>query len=116
ATGTGLSLMVNHWIRREAAPRISADLAAVPARNVAIVPGAKVYDDGRPSATLEDRLETARRLYATGKVQRILVSGDHRTDAYDEVNAMQRWLLEHGVPARDVFMDHAGLRTLDTML
>ena len=47
---------------------------------------------------------------------RILVSGDHGTAAYDEVNAMHRWLVGHGVPSEDIFLDHAGLRTWDTMV
>ncbi len=90
-------------------------LADVPAREVAIVPGALVWDDGRPAMILEDRLQAALELHQAGKVRRILVSGDHARVDYDEVNAMRRWLVERGVPSEDVFMDHAGLRTLDTM-
>jgi SanA protein len=87
----------------------------VPAREVAIVPGALVEADGRPSMILEDRLQAALELHQAGKVRRILASGDHSRTSYDEVNAMRRWLVERGVPSDDVFMDHAGLRTLDTM-
>lgn len=111
----GVPLIVSAWMVRRAASDVYTDVAAVPARAVAIVPGARVYRDGTPSPVLEDRLETARALYAAGRVRRVLVSGDHGTPGYDEVNAMQRWLLARGVPARDVFLDHAGFRTLDTM-
>jgi len=79
------------------------------------VPGARVHPDGRPYPVLVDRLEAARRLYEAGKVRRILVSGDHAQKGYDEPNGMRRWLLDRGVPSEDVFMDHAGVRTLDTM-
>jgi SanA protein len=95
--------------------RVYRTVAAVPAREVAIVPGALVGGDGRPSMILEDRLQTALELHQAGKVRRILVSGDHARRSYDEVNAMRRWLVDRGVPSDDVFMDHAGLRTLDTM-
>ncbi len=88
----------------------------VPARAVAIVPGAAVLQDGTPRAALEDRLAAALELYRLGKVRRILVSGDHQAEGYDEVNGMHRWLVARGVPSEAVFLDHAGLRTLDTMV
>ncbi len=49
------------------------------------------------------------------KSPRILVSGDHGTGSYDEVNAMRRYLEGHGVPAEHIFMDHAGFTTYDTL-
>jgi SanA protein len=82
---------------------------------VAIVLGARVYADGSPSPILEDRLATARDLYLRGQVRKVIVSGDHSLGDYDEVNAMHAWLVARGVPSRDVFLDHAGLRTWDTM-
>jgi len=98
-----------------AAPHIHEELNDAPTSRVAIVLGARVYADGRPSIALQDRLQTALELYQTGKVQRILVSGDHGKNDYDEVNSMRRWLISHGVDSADVFMDHAGFRTYDTM-
>lgn len=82
---------------------------------VAIVPGAFVRG-GQPSSTLEDRLQTALELYDAGVVSRILVSGDHASVNYDEVTVMQAWLVAKGVPANDILVDHAGFRTLDTMV
>ena len=78
--------------------------------------GARVWEGGRPSHVLEDRLATALELYRLGRVPKILVSGDHGREAYDEVNAMAAWLIAAGVPEADVFMDHAGFNTYDTML
>lgn len=113
--GAGFVVVASALLERASAPHIVRRVADAPARTAAIVLGARVYQDGRPSPMLEDRLETARALYVAGKVRRILVSGDHGTRGYDEVNGMHRWLVSHGVPERDVFLDHAGLRTLDTM-
>jgi SanA protein len=112
---SGAAAITGGWIDLSARPYISDGLDAVPARDVAIVPGCRVHGDGRPSAALADRLATARELYLDGRVEKILASGDHRAPEYDETNAMWRWLTERGVPSRDVFLDHAGLRTLDTM-
>lgn len=81
----------------------------------AIVLGAKVYADGRVSLMLSDRLDTALALYQAGKVGKILVSGDHGRVEYDEVNTMRRYLEERGVPPEDIFMDHAGFDTYDSM-
>ncbi len=88
---------------------------AVPPRAVAIVLGARVWDDGSPSDVLEDRLAVALDLYRMGRVRRILVTGDNGSNRYDEVTAMQRWLLARGVDPKDVVRDHAGFRTLDSM-
>jgi len=103
------------WIEWSQASRIYGSAERSPTRTVAIVPGARVHVDGRPFAVLEDRLACARDLYRSGRVGRILVSGDHRQEGYDEVNGMHAWLVRQGVPTESIFLDHAGLRTLDTM-
>lgn len=113
--GLCLTWGMNEWVRRESAPHMHSDADSVPHRSVAIVPGAMVFADGTPSSVLEDRLEAARVLHEAGRVERILVSGDHQGADYDEPNAMRRWLVARGVPSGDVFMDHAGIRTFDTM-
>ena len=114
---TGLAVVVaNRVVTHGASARIHRAIADVPQRTVAIVPGARVYADGTPSPILVDRLEAARVLYATGRVRRILVSGDHARPEYNEVGAMHRWLVAHGVPDEAVFLDHAGFRTLDPMV
>lgn len=81
----------------------------------ALVLGAGLRDDGTPSDVLRDRLDEAVVLHREGRVRRILVSGDHRTAAYDEPNAMRRYLEGQGIPAEAVFMDHAGFDTYSSM-
>ncbi len=85
------------------------------AYDCALVLGAGVSDDGSPSWVLEDRLAEALDLYRAGKVKKLLVTGDHHTPSYDEPNTMRAWLEQRGVPARDVFMDHAGVDTYSSM-
>jgi len=86
-----------------------------PTAEVAIILGAKVWGDGTPSNMLQDRLLTGIELYRQGKVKKLLLSGDHARATYDEVNAMRTFVLDRGVPPEDVFMDHAGFSTYDTM-
>jgi len=111
----GLLVGVNLWVVGTTAGYRYQQVGDVPARQAAIVPGALVYRDGRPSDILADRLQTALELYRAGKVGKILASGDHGRVQYDEVNAMRRWLEARGVRSEDIFMDHAGFDTCDTM-
>ena len=80
-----------------------------------IVLGAAVKPSGEPSLMLKDRLEKAVELYEAGVSDTIIVSGDHREEYYDEVNIMKSFLIEAGIPSEDIFMDHGGLSTYDTM-
>jgi SanA protein len=89
-------------------------LAALPRAQAALVLGAQVKPDGRPSAMLEDRIAAAADLYRAGKVDKLLLSGDHGRWEYDEVGTMRRALAARGVPARDLFTDHAGFDTWDS--
>ncbi|MEO6988007.1 MAG: ElyC/SanA/YdcF family protein [Aquihabitans sp.] len=101
------------WVRWTARGHVY-DVADVPPAPVAIVLGAGLRPDGTPSTYLQARLDDAASLYRTDKVQAILVTGDHGQVEYDEVAAMSRWLVDHGVPARHVVADHAGFDTYDS--
>lgn len=101
------------WLHSTARGHVYS-LASVPAAPVVLVLGAKVYPDGTPSAFLAARLDVARQLYAAGTVRAVLVSGDHGEWAYDEPGAMSRWLVDRGVPERQVVQDHAGFDTYDS--
>jgi SanA protein len=93
----------------------SAGDLGVGTADCAVVLGAGLRDDGSPSDVLRDRLDESLALYRAGRVGRIIVSGDHRTAAYDEPNAMRAYLEANGVPAELIFMDHAGLDTYSSM-
>ncbi len=71
--------------------------------------------NGKPSPMLEDRLLMAKELYTAGLSSKILVSGDHMNNNYDEVNVMKDYLIEAGVPSEAIFMDHAGISTYDSV-
>ena len=86
----------------------------VPAAPVALVLGASVNPDGSPSPFLAARLEVARRLYLSGKVKVLLVSGDNLAPEYNEPDAMRRYLVTAGVPADKVVADYAGFDTYDS--
>ena len=93
---------------------VTTDPAKVPHAQAALVLGAQVYRDGRPSIMLRDRVNAAADLYRAGRVDKLLLSGDHSRVDYDEVGAMRRLLIDQGIPARDIFTDHAGFDTWDS--
>lgn len=79
-----------------------------------IVLGASARNS-KPSLMLRDRLDLAYDLYKDGYAKKILVSGDHMHDGYDEANVMKDYLMDLGVKEQDIFMDHAGIDTYTTM-
>ena len=79
-----------------------------------LVLGAGVWDDG-PSHLLEERLNKGVEVYNTGCTNRILMTGDHGREEYDEVNVMKSFAIEKGAIAEEVFMDHAGFSTYESM-
>lgn len=81
---------------------------------VAIVFGAGLQRDGKPSPVLQDRVSTAVNLYQEGKVEKLLMSGDNRFIDYNEPGAMRAFAMEQGVPQEDIVLDFAGRRTYDT--
>jgi vancomycin permeability regulator SanA len=86
----------------------------VPARRVAIVFGAGLSRDGGPSPVLRDRVNSAAALYFSGRVEKLLMSGDNRFIYYNEPGAMKEYALELGVPEEAIVLDFAGRRTYDT--
>ncbi len=81
----------------------------------ALVLGCAVYSDGEPSAMLRDRLDTGIALYNAGVVPKLLLSGDHGQVEYDEISVMYNYCLNAGVPEEDIFLDHAGFSTYDSV-
>lgn len=80
-----------------------------------IVLGCQVKDDGSLSGMLKDRMWRALELYEAGVAPKLLMSGDHGREDYDEVGAMKNYAVENGVPSENLFMDHAGFSTYETM-
>ncbi len=107
---------INLYVVSSTSPDIFSAEESLQAKNpdCIIVLGCGVWGD-RPSPMLEDRLKTAIWLYKAGLAPKIIMSGDHGTEEYDEVNVMKSYAIENGVPSEDIFMDHAGFSTYDTI-
>ncbi len=68
-----------------------------------------------PSLMLKERLDTAISLYNSGVAKKLLMSGDHGGEFYNEVGVMKVYAMEQGVPSEDIFMDHAGFSTYESL-
>lgn len=109
--------LINHRVRAQAVGKIKDSITEIKPENplrVAIVLGAKVWENGEPSDALYDRIVTAVELYRAGRVGKILMSGDNPTESYDEPTAMKATAVKLGVPENDIVLDFAGRRTYDT--
>lgn len=114
----GLLLLggINLWVIGSTGGLIlSQEQAAELDADCIVVLGCQVRSDGTPSHMLEDRLKRGVALYELGAAPKLLMSGDHGTEGYDEVNTMKAYALEAGIPTEDVFMDHAGFSTYETI-
>ena len=103
----------NYYIISSSKPSIFTTSTA-PTATIVLVLGAKVNSPNIPSLALQDRLDTALDLYNNNKISLFLVSGDHGTKEYDEVNTMKQYLLDRDVPKEKIFLDHAGFDTYDS--
>lgn len=80
-----------------------------------LVLGAQVKPDGTPSTMLKDRLDKGIELYKNGAAPKLLMSGDNGQVEYNELAVMFSYALERGVPKKDLFLDHAGFSTYESM-
>lgn len=108
---------INGIVIGTATSKILAPEEAAKLENVdcILVLGCLVGSDGVPSDMLHDRLRQGVELYHLGAAPKLLMTGDHGRTSYDEVDAMKTYAVNEGVPSADVFMDHAGFSTYESM-
>lgn len=115
--GTAVMLIINGVVKSAGKDRIISveDATKLEDIDCVIVLGCQVKDDGSLSGMLKDRMWRALELYEAEVAPKLLMSGDHGREDYDEVGAMKNYAVENGVPSENVFMDHAGFSTYETM-
>lgn len=94
---------------------VSADEASISSADAIVVLGASVFADGTPSGILQDRLNDGIALYFAGVAPKLIMSGDNGTESYNEVRVMKQYAIAQGVPSEDIFCDHAGFSTYESM-
>ena len=110
------ALGISEYVKRSVSDRLLSPEKAAELTDIdcIIVLGCRVNGE-TPSPMLSDRLLRGIELYNMNAAPKLLMSGDHGQVKYDEVNAMKQFAIDRGVPSEDVFMDHAGFSTYETM-
>lgn len=80
-----------------------------------MVLGAGIIDTETPTPMLKDRLDTGILLYKNGVAPKLLLTGDNGTVTHNEIHVMLNYAKRAGVPAEDIFCDHAGFSTYDSV-
>lgn len=112
---TSISI-INYHIKASVRNKIiTVDAAGTIDADCILVLGAGVWRDGKPSPMLEDRLMQGILLYEKGASDRLLMSGDHGSKEYDEVNVMKQFAIDRGIASEHIFMDHAGFSTYESL-
>lgn len=94
---------------------VTEEQAAQSPRDCIVVFGAGVWENGQLSDMLADRMDVGIALYKAGAADKLLLSGDHGQADYNEVGAMRDYALAAGVREEDIFLDHAGFSTYETL-
>lgn len=107
----------NGYVKKYSNPKIlpTAAAAELSGMDCIMVLGCGLRPDGTPTQMLKDRLDQGIELYQSGAAPKLLMSGDHGRVKYDEVNTMKQYAIDQGVPSEDIFMDHAGFSTYESM-
>ena len=111
-------LSINHYVKVSTKRQIIElkDVEKLKEKDIdcIIVLGAGVRND-KPTDMLADRLLRGIEIYNQDSAPKIIMSGDHGREEYDEVNIMKNFAIQRGVPSEDIFMDHAGFSTYESI-
>lgn len=109
-------LLCNRWVINSTDAYLYKDYALLPQNDVGIVLGTSSYTrEGKPNPQFYARVQAAAELYRLGKVKHLIVSGANPDSSYNEPRRMWKELTKAGIPAKDITMDFAGFRTLDSL-
>ena len=108
--------IINYYVKFSSKKQIISEEEAEKLENVdcILILGAGIWGD-KPSPMLEDRLTQGISLYKNGVSNKIIMSGDHSKKDYDEVNVMKKFAIDEEVQSEDIFMDHAGFSTYESI-
>ncbi len=111
-----LVILINMYVCLSVKSRIlNVDEAYLKEADCILVLGAGINTDGTPKNMLEDRLKVGINIFKNGKVNTILMSGDHGREDYNEVEAMKNYAVKNDIPSERIFLDHAGFSTYESV-
>lgn len=109
--------VINFWVEKDSESYLFNDLETIPKNEVGLVLGTSKYlKNGNKNLFFFHRIDAASALYKAGKIKFIIVSGDNSNKNYNEPEDMRNELILRGVSPEDIYLDYAGLRTLDSVV
>jgi len=110
-------LISNKLIEKASQNKLFDSTEIIPQNKVALLLGTGKYTQGKYiNLYYKYRIEATIKLYESGKINFILISGDNSRKEYDEPNTMKQDLMEKGIPEAKIYLDYAGFRTLDSVV
>lgn len=108
---------INAYVKRTVSYKINSveEVAGLEQIDCILVLGCQVKENGTPSLMLRDRLNKGVELYYADVAPKLLMSGDHGSRQYDEVGTMKQYAVDSGIASEDIFMDHAGFSTYESL-
>ncbi|RKW23848.1 hypothetical protein D8B46_02570 [Candidatus Gracilibacteria bacterium] len=106
--------LINYYVLSFSKENYFSSVDGLGNKEVGLVFGASVRG-GKPSLILQDRLDVAAEAYKSGKINKIIVSGDNSSVDYNEPFIMKKYLINHGVKKEDIYEDFAGFDTYDSL-
>ncbi|MDH5366200.1 MAG: YdcF family protein [Cyclobacteriaceae bacterium] len=109
--------LANAWVIESTKNKIYHNIDDIPQKDVGLVLGTSdKLLNGEDNPFFHTRIDMAIKLYQSGKVKHLIVSGDNRSKFYNEPQKMKNALTKRGVPENAITLDYAGLRTLDSIV
>lgn len=113
----GVICFCSYWIQYRTKDKLYTSIYDIPYNHVGVVLGtSKSLKTGQPNPYFYNRIDAAAALYHAGKIDRLVISGDNSDIYYNEPRDMKKALVERGVNPNHLFIDAAGLRTLDSIV
>lgn len=110
-------LSANHAVEKGTNPHIYSDVTAIPHHTAALLLGtSKTLRSGKANLYFQYRIDAAVALFKSGKIDCIVISGDNGRESYNEPEDMKVELVKQGIPEKQIYLDHAGFRTLDSVV
>lgn len=110
-------LSANHAVEKGTNPHIYSDVTAIPHHTAALLLGtSKTLRSGKANLYFQYRIDAAVALFKSGKIDCIVISGDNGRESYNEPEDMKAELVKQGIPEKQIYLDHAGFRTLDSVV
>lgn len=111
-----LLIGLNFWIVFSTKQNVHGSIDDLEYNEVGLVLGTSNRNQqGGENKFFKERMITAANLLKSGKVAKLIVSGDNRTKYYDEPKMMQTALEELGVPSDKILKDPGGFRTIESI-